>query len=236
MGTDIQFEKGLGFLEENGINLVAIFDLNNLPSGLLSGVKTSNYQRLVLLGHAGRTFWTALKAKDKALFDSTAPIDLFSRRIAEEVTETYWGGAKTELLYPNASVVPLQQLGKIAGWHHDSPMGVGINKKHGLWFAYRALFLIDSPLPLTQPLQSSSPCESCFDRPCIEVCPANALKSTESIEIQSCSRFRIKKHSACKDRCLARECCPAALEQRYDREQISYHYLQSLAVIKEYYP
>jgi hypothetical protein len=236
MGSDIQFERGLDFLEENGINLVAVLDLNNLSSGLLSDVKTKNYQRLVLLGHAGRTLWNRLKDQDKGLFDSSAPIDLFSCRIVVEVAETYWGSAKIELLYPNASAVPLQQLGEIAGWHHDSPMGVGINKEHGLWFAYRALFLVDNLLPLTLPVQSSSPCESCFDSPCIEACPANALSSSAGIEIRRCSQFRIKKHSACEDRCLARECCPAAFEQRYDREQISYHYLHSLAVVKEYYP
>ncbi len=241
MMSRVEFDRGITFLEENGINLVAIFDLNDLPDRLhldikKLGIEIKAYQRLVLLGHSGRTLWKVLKDQDKKLFDSNAPIDQFSQQISEYTVKAYWGDVKTEMLYPGDNPISLQQLGKMAGWHHDSPMGVGINEEHGLWFAYRALFLIDAPLPLMKQPQGVSPCESCFDAPCVVTCPATALSSSESFKIERCSQFRIKSASPCRDRCLARESCSVASEQRYNREQISYHYLQSLAVIQEYYP
>ncbi len=235
-----QFSQGRTFLARKGINLVAVFSLKDLPNSLLSCVKESeieikDYQRLVLLGHSGRQLWNALKDEGKCLFASKAPIDRFSRQIVEQAVRSYWNDSSFELLYPGDNLVPLQQLGKMAGWHHDSPMGVGINEDHGLWFAYRALFLIDAALPLNRQSPGASPCENCLESNCITACPAAALSRSESIDVGRCTQFRLEKSSPCRDRCLSRERCPVAPQRRYDREQIGYHYLQSLAVIQEYY-
>lgn len=236
-----QFNQGVDFLERKGINLVAVFALDDLPDELCSSIKAlgvdiKDYQRLVLLGHAGKSFWSVLKNEDKSLFDREAPIDLFSHQVVEQTVRSYWGDVLIEALYPGDSSIPLQQLGKMAGWHHKSPMGVGINEEYGLWFAYRALFLIDAPLPLRRKPSGISPCENCLDKFCITACPAAALDCSKDPEINRCSQFRVKKDSPCQDRCLARESCPVALDQRYSREQISYHYLQSLRVVQAYFP
>jgi hypothetical protein len=233
----LKFSQGIDFLKSRGINLVAIFDVNSLPQALkASGVKIKAGQRLVLLGHGGKRFWNELKREGIEPFHSEVPVDFFSQKIAEQLVSDYWGAASIEWLYPGNAAISLQQLGKLAGWHHDSPMGLGIHPEHGLWFAYRALFLIKAALPPTSQLQSRSPCVSCSLKSCLSVCPAGALNTSEFVDLGCCGEFRIQDNSPCEDRCLAREACPVATQNQYDREQISYHYLHSLAAIRKYIP
>ncbi len=233
----LQFNQGLEFLKSRGINLVAIFDVNSIPQALkASGVNIKAGQRLVLLGHGGKRFWHGLKREGVESLHLEAPVDFFSQKIAEQLVSDYWGAAPIEWLYPGNAVISLQQLGKLAGWHHDSPMGLGIHPEYGLWFAYRALFLIEAALPLTVQRQNHSPCESCFVKSCLSSCPAGALNSSEVIDIDCCGEYRLQNDSSCNDRCLAREACPVAIQSQYDREQISYHFLHSLATIRKYIP
>ena len=228
--------SGILFLKRQGINLYACLDLAALPDvireAMLSvGLELNRYQRLVLLGNAGKEFWPAIQAHGMADVD---PVDNYSLEMGQRFVAEYVDGVSAEFIYPAGPLIPLQQIGKLAGWHHDSPLGLGISAKWGVWFAYRVAFLIDAPLPLVQEAPSQSPCDSCIDKPCMSACPAQAVLGIGKFEFTSCATHRHQPGSGCADRCLSRLACPIAPEHRYPIEQVQYHYSLSLSAIQEW--
>ncbi|GIS88980.1 MAG: hypothetical protein CM1200mP18_16900 [Gammaproteobacteria bacterium] len=53
----------------------------------------------------------------------------------------YTGGSPLS----RATAIALQKLGKFAGWSHPSPIGIDLHPRYGPWFAFRAVFLINTP-------------------------------------------------------------------------------------------
>jgi len=210
-----------------GLNLQAVFDLNTLPAGLIAPEECTGFRQLLLFGNGGGTFWQAL---GRAGMQGEHPVDRFSvacvaRYMRETLPEHCY-----RLLYPGVTVIPLQTLGKLAGWHHPSPMMVGINAEWGVWFAYRVALLADTELTPTVPWTAPSPCNDCGKRPCVSACPAGALDSG-SLQLERCLAYRRREDSRCRLTCLARETCPAGAAHRYSDQQLRYHYGRSMAVI-----
>jgi epoxyqueuosine reductase len=237
--TDEAFDRGVERLRANGFGLLAVFDCAEMPDRIVSAINRARfdpmgYQRLVLLGNSGARFWEALQRTvgSVSLAESDHPVDEFSIGNVEQAVTDYWGDAAIAFLYPGGSVVPLQQLGRLAGWHHDSPLGIGINRMHGLWFAYRAAFLIDAPLPLCKEPAAPSPCASCRTHDCVDACPASAVHFSRPIDTDACGDFALAENSPCAVTCRAREACPVAANDRYHREQITYHYRRAVAAIR----
>lgn len=226
-------------LAAHGLNLHAVFSLESLPAEVLRTLALSDTQRacfrqLILVGHQGRDFWTALQQRG---MHGAHPVDQFvTERIAAWMEGPVRGHAWHQV-FPGPQAVGLQHLGRLAGWHHASPFWVGVHNTWGSWFAYRAVVLADTDWAVTPPLGSPSPCQSCSDKPCISACPANALESTQTgaWQLQTCLDFRKQVGSPCQDRCLARNACPVGVAHRYDDAQISYHYLHSLCAIRAHY-
>jgi len=206
-----------------------VFDVPALPADIravLPGIPGMG--QLHLFGHGGRALWRALKDSG---FESPEPVDDFS---AATVRRYFAEGLEADyrLLFPDdALTLPLQQLGELAGWHHDSPFRVGVNRRFGSWFAYRAVALAATRLPVTPKAEWGAACPDCAVKPCINACPAGALVSG-SLELDRCIDYRLSEGSACADRCVARLACPVGCEHRYDREQVAYHYGRSLITLR----
>lgn len=219
-------------LWEQGLNLQAIFDLQDLPKDVVAALDDavpdlSRFRQLILIGHGGRKLWESLKA---AHINSDDPIDTFSVNSVKQYFENHLQHCRYQILYPGISPIPLQRLGELAGWHHPSPLRIGINQKWGTWFAYRVLMLADSRFEKTERMVSPSPCEACPDKLCIANCPASALGEND-LELGKCIAYRMKTGSDCYENCLARLSCPEGEEHRYSDEQISYHYSRSMMTI-----
>ena len=224
-------------LNEHGLNLQAVFDLSKLPKELHDSLAAtvpafSCYRRLLLFGHGGRRMWEAMQAS--GFSGEIDPIDSFSLNIVQRWLSEGYPEATFEMLYPAAErLVPLQQLGALAGWHHASPFRIGINREWGSWFAYRVALLIDVELPVSKPEVWGSPCDDCAAKPCIAACPAGAVIDENNM-LSRCVEFRLEQESACLRQCLSRLACPVAKEHRYLQEQIDYHYGQSLQTIRRW--
>lgn len=221
---------GLADLARQGLNLQFIFDCATLPGPLASALDRAapgwrEFPRLLLIGNGGPAFWRQLSARGLSGAD---PVDRYSRWQVERLLTDYWGAPRVRWLYPDPTPVPLQQLGALAGWHHPSPLGIGINERYGLWFAYRAAVLVDLELPPSVPWGGSSPCASCSDKPCIRTCPAGAAATGQVFAVARCHPYRHAPQSPCAATCLARLACPVAPEMRYSDDQLAYHYTQSL--------
>jgi len=226
-------------LAEQGLNLHAVFDLASLPTEVRAGLGVSDkelmrYRQLILIGHLGRDFWQA--ANQRGLH-GTDPLDQHVSECVMRWMVHSLPGHAWHQVFPGPAPVGLQRLGDLAGWHHPSPFWVGVDAEWGSWFAYRAVVLADTDLPVTPRRDTTSPCERCTDKPCISACPAGALThgKTGVKGLQVCLDERKRPGTACMDRCLARNACPVGAPYRYSDEQIAYHYLQSMRHIRESY-
>jgi hypothetical protein len=225
-------------LAEQGLNLQARFDVAVLPANVAAMLQAFDperkYRQLILLGHGGRALWTTLKATG---FSSADPIDDFSVAVVRKWLDREAGESAYRIIYPSAErrpAVPLQQLGRLAGWHHDSPLGVGINGRWGLWFAYRVALLADTDLPTTPAWTEPSPCTTCTDKPCIAHCPGQALTGGV-LALDRCIGERKRPQSGCQATCSARLACPVGAEHRYDADQMRHHYFRSLHTLQKFY-
>ena len=227
------FENSL--LTEKGLNIQAVFDIRHLPEDIYASLNSacddlSSYRQLVLIGHGGVSFWKAVSSLVECVNENNHPIDSFSielvqRFFAEKAPELIY-----RVLYPGFSLIPLQQLGALAGWHNNSPFKVGVNQVWGSWFAYRACVLTASYWEPSAAVTLPSPCSQCEVSPCITDCPAGAMDDG-GFHLGRCIEFRKQEDSPCRQRCLARLACPIGSEHQYSNEQLSYHYSRSLRML-----
>lgn len=223
-------------LAEQGLNLYAVFELSQLPDSIIDDLKQSDtdldkYSRLVLLGNGGQRFWDEL---EKVQIDVLHPVDTFSLRLTEAFIKTVSAADDSSLIvYPQSDVmVPLQQLGNLAGWGTPSPIGNSISPEFGLWFAFRAAFLTSVELTPTKNEQRPSPCLTCVDKPCQTACPAGAVQASSfTFKLQNCITHRLSVGSSCAATCLARMACPVGVEHRYPPQAVRYLYSTSLQSI-----
>jgi epoxyqueuosine reductase len=223
-------------LTANGLNLQAVFNINELPETILSALKSTcanfdNYSQLILLGHGGKTLWQTLK---KSAIQSDNPVDDFTIHTIQQFFQQQSIACQYQITYPGDTSLDLQQLGELAGWHHPSPFKVGINKQWGSWFAYRAVILTTTHYKTSRTIIGESPCNSCSKKPCIKACPGLAIEVDE-FNLATCVSFRKQAASVCRHQCLARCSCPVAEKHRYSEAQMHYHYSVSMKIIEEFY-
>lgn len=218
-------------LERAGLNRQHVFALEALPDSIKATLgETADYTQLILLGHAGKRLWECVKA---AGMPGEHPIDDYTIQTIQQLFSEQFGDRRYRILYPGDTLVGLQQLGKLAGWHHPSPFMVGIDDQWGSWFAYRAAILANTDFLPFLPVDRGNPCLSCVNQPCIAACPAAALVN-EHFSLSKCIAYRQQKQSACQFTCLARIACPVGSAYRYDDAQLRHAYGQSLATIRHY--
>ena len=219
-------------LDDAGLNLHAVFAIDRLPAELRNALDPENeYKQLILIGNGGRKLWATLQAEG---FTSANPVDDISVCRVETWFAGQAAGVRHKVIYPGERQIGLQSLGELAGWHFASPFMVGINAQWGSWFAYRVALLADTDFELTPPEAGVSPCASCLEKPCIDVCPGHAMTDGR-FDLQSCVGYRKQSDSACRATCLARLACPVGSEHRYSGEQIRHHYTASIKIIERYY-
>jgi len=216
--------------DQAGLNRQQVFDLDSLPYDIRSKLgDTKNFRQLILLGHGGKRLWECVQA---AGLPGEHPIDDYVIQTVAQVFAEQLPAKNYRIVYPGDTPVGLQQLGKLAGWHHPSPFMVGIDGEWGSWFAYRAVILADTDFSPFFAVDRSNPCSSCSERPCISACPAGAL-SNEVFALDKCIAYRQQADSACQFTCLARVACPVGSEHRYSEAQLRHTYGISLRMIKQ---
>ena len=231
-----RFSEGAAYLHDRGLNLLGVLDVATLPVALrdplaTAGLDLAAYERLVVIGHAGRRLWAELS---KQPFRSADPVDDYSRNHTAYFARQYLGDDSWRLVHPDGVFLPLNLLGELVGWGQPSPLGLGMHPEYGLWWAYRTVFLSQLPLPVTEPGAVPHPCNDCAGKPCLAACPAGALRPTGRFDVYACSDYRVSEGSSCAAQCLARQACPIGTAHRYTPDQITYHYRLSLETIKAY--
>lgn len=212
-----------------GLNRHFVFDLADLPDTVRATLgDTDGCRQLILLGHGGRRLWDCLQTSG---LGGEHPIDAHCVRTVRRWLAEQLPGRTSRIVYPGEQPVGLQALGRLAGWHHDSPFRVGIDAEWGSWFAYRAVILADCDFLPSFPVDRGNPCPTCVPRLCVTTCPAGALEGG-AFSLERCAAYRLQSGSPCAEGCLARKACPVGAEHRYTEAQIRHSYSRSLAMLR----
>lgn len=213
-----------------GLNLLSVLDRASLGAVPVA----DNWRSLILIGNSGRQMWQQMPA---AYRNRKNPVDEYAHDTVHAVMSAHLPEHDWQILFPADDIStdespPLQQLGALAGWHHPSPLGTGINSKSGLWFAYRAVVGVGSELTASDIAETESPCVSCVDQPCVQACPAAAIDYRKMPDMRACATYRLQPLSPCADSCLARLACPVAVDNQYSKAQLAHHYRRSLPSLR----
>ncbi|HEB79917.1 MAG TPA: hypothetical protein ENI79_05535, partial [Rhodospirillales bacterium] len=126
----------------------------------------------VLVGNAGPAMWEAFAAGRR---DEPEPLDAWSRRKLEKAAASL----ETTVFFPFGGPphLPFQTWGLRAGGVFQSPIGLLIHHRYGLWFAYRGALALKAEWDIAgMQADTASPCRTCAGKPCLETCPVGAFK------------------------------------------------------------
>ncbi|MGI9479357.1 MAG: ferredoxin [Hyphomicrobiaceae bacterium] len=172
---------------------------------------------LVLIGNAGDAMWRAFAPHREPGPD---PLDAWTEHVVSSVAEEF----RAEALYPwSKPYRPFQQWAMRAEAVSPSPLGILMHPEHGLWHAYRAALALDHPIDLPPRPQQPSPCDNCFDKPCLSACPVGAF-AEQAYDVGACAAYLSEPpgQATCRSNgCRARAACPVG--RPYPSEQIEFH-------------
>jgi len=176
---------------------------------------------IALVGNIGSSFWSEfVQSKEYADGDAN-PLDRWSLRIANKIAPEL--NATPVFPFQGPPYLPFQRWAKRAEALHQSPLGLMIHPKYGLWHAYRFGLLISQTIEPAL-LNQDSPCLDCIAQPCLNTCPVKAF-SPDGYDVDSCAKYL--KQNASSDcfqhGCMARFVCPAGREYRYLDDQSQFH-------------
>ncbi len=174
----------------------------------------------VLVGNAGSAMWEAFAAERR---DEPEPLDAWSRRKLEKAAASL--GAKAFFPFGGPPHLPFQAWGLRTGGVFQSPIGLLIHHRYGLWFAYRGALVFDAEWDFSEPQAATvSPCETCADKPCLETCPVGALKLAD-YDVAAClGHLGTPPGADCRDLgCRARRACPVGRDYVYAPAQAAFH-------------
>lgn len=180
---------------------------------------------IVLLGFTGGRQWQHFARAAEARDGLEHPLDRWSRRVIAALAREF--GALD--VYPSgtpAAPLPFQRLALRSEPVHQSPIGLLIHERWGLWHAYRGALILPSALDLPPPscVPGRHPCASCDSKPCLTACPVEAFRPG-GFDLQACVDHVLSEAGQeCRERgCLARRACPVGGEFRYGAEQARFH-------------
>ncbi|MSQ70151.1 MAG: 4Fe-4S dicluster domain-containing protein [Betaproteobacteria bacterium] len=119
---------------------------------------------------------------------------------------------------------PVQRWAQRVEAVHPSPIGLLIHPRYGLFHVYRAVLLFAERFALPAFEPAASPCDSCADRPCLSVCPADAFQPERFDMVACVNHVTGTAGGNCRERgCLARRACPVGREFSYASEAGAFH-------------
>ncbi len=178
---------------------------------------------VVLLGFTGGLQWDHFAHASEARDGLPHPLDRWSRRVIGSLAREF--GARD--IYPSGTPgapLPFQRLALRCEPVHQSPVGLLIHPRWGLWHAYRGALLLPHAIDLPPPAPGAHPCESCEVRPCLSSCPVGAFRPG-AFDLDACRGHVLSDAGwECREQgCLARRACPIGAEFRYGEDQARFH-------------
>jgi ferredoxin len=177
---------------------------------------------LLLIGSTGPSIWPHLTASPEYRSGQPDPLDRYTRRSLLELAEA--SGYEPVFPFEGPPYYPFQQWALKCGGFSQSPMGVLAHHDYGPWSGFRAAFLSSEPLWTGTSDGLPGPCETCEDKPCIAVCPAEALSLETGYDVPACrTHLSEDRVQACWTGCLARRACPVGRHHSQAPDNARFH-------------
>lgn len=177
---------------------------------------------VLLVGNEGAAYWQHFERwwsdQPPAIQN---PLDTWSRMVIGMAADK----AGARVLMPNdRPFAPFQQWAMRAEGLRQSPLGLLIHPRYGLWHAYRGALLFDHELTLPPPEELIHPCDACVGKPCLNSCPVGAC-TDDGFAYQAClAHVRGARGAICRGQgCLARNACPVGTTYRYPAKVQAFH-------------
>lgn len=205
-----------GLIVRGGFHAESADGVPPLPDGRAAAT-------VVLIGNAGAAMWDAFQASDPGPGpEQRNPLDSWLKPQIEAVAASV--GAHP--IFPNEGppYPPIQDWARRAEPVHRSPIGLMIHPRFGLWHVYRAALCFAERLEVPPRADIASPCETCEDKPCLQVCPADAFGPT-AFDAEAClAHVEGAAGGACREGgCMARRACPVGRDYLYPRPAQAFH-------------
>ena len=183
---------------------------------------------LALVGNVGSSYWPVFSQAREYGDGEPDPLDRWSRRIAAMLAEEL--SLHPVFPFSGPPYYPFQQWAQRAEELEQSPIGVMMHPRYGLWHSYRFALLGAGFGPQETPQPVASPCQSCDGQPCLHRCPVDAYDAN-GYDVERCAAYLQQTPQAeCHQQgCLARYACPVAPELQYAAEQGRFHLRAFLA-------
>ncbi|MCX2725106.1 hypothetical protein [Roseibium salinum] len=204
-----------GFLYLGGFAVEGDSTVPRLSGGKAPGA-------LFLIGSTGPSLWPHLTRSPEFRDGAPDPLDRYTKRILSASAIDY--GFEALFPFEGPPYHPFQQWALRCGGFSRSPLGVLAHAEYGPWAGFRAAFLSAGRLIDAAPAPEKGPCESCADKPCLTVCPVEAISLEEGYRAGDC-RSHLAEHRDhdCWTGCLARRACPFGRDHRQSAGTARFH-------------
>lgn len=214
-------------LTERGMKLLGAVQLTNELCAESEVHFAGKYA--IVVGNAGSDMWEAFMKSEEFLDGEDDPMNRWVRRVISGMVEALG----CHVRYPSDEPYwPFQRIACEATQAHNSPIGLLVHPKYGLWHAYRAIIILNQDNEMYGVVQEliasvqnmDHPCESCIDKPCLSSCPVVAFSGSE-LDTETCFKHldSPKSPDCMSIGCGARNACPYGLPYKYAEAQIKFH-------------
>ncbi|MEO0914326.1 MAG: ferredoxin [Pseudomonadota bacterium] len=171
---------------------------------------------LALIGPNGRAFWHIFTASPEYGDGDADPLNRWSTRILESIAAAH--GAQALFPFGGPPWHPFIAWALRTGQCHQSPVGLLVHNRHGLFVSFRGALALPESVSLPP---ATRPCDEC-GQPCRTTCPVGAL-TAEGYDVPACkAHVTSPEGAACRSGCLVRRACPVGPHLRLP-EQSAFH-------------
>tara|TARA_R110002110_G_scaffold25250_3_gene93819 strand:- start:1103 stop:1762 length:660 start_codon:yes stop_codon:yes gene_type:complete len=181
----------------------------------------------LLVGNAGPALWR-LFTEEQGEDGKPDPLNRWTRRRLDRIA----GQTGADVIYPfdGPPWPPFGQWALRTGQFFESPLGLKIHPRFGLWQAFRGVLVLSDEVQIPTGAPARSPCDDCVDKPCLTTCPVGAF-SPGYYDVPVCRDHISNAGAECLNRgCLARHACPVGRGAAYAPEQAAFHMRSFLTV------
>lgn len=184
---------------------------------------------LMVMGHSGNrvligtdtVWWGVFTQSPEYLNKVKDPVDTWSKRIMGGIAADM--GAKAHYPSDGPPYAPFIAWALETGRFWQSPTGMMIHDRAGLMISLRSALEFVEEFPSVP--AGTNPCDLCTTKPCISVCPVDALSDRHFYDVPACKAYLDTPDGGecMQGGCLARRACPVSQAFARPHAQSAFH-------------